>query len=569
MLRNKKRTLLALTLVLTLAPLSLAAEGTWTSKADMPTARMFLSTSVVDGKIYAIGGSSVLEVGVSNVERYDPATDTWTTMSPMPTPRWGLSTSVVNGKIYAIGGARGFPIPGLQTVEEYDPATDTWTTMSPMPSKRWSLSTSVVDGKIYAIGGEAPTGLRTMHEYDPATDTWTQKASMTIRRYAFSASVANGKTYAIGGVTSFPSSTSIVEEYDSVADIWTRKTNMPAARTFYSTCEVYGRIYVFGGAPHPNQDPLSVVYEYDPATDTWATKTDMPTARTGHHTSEVSGKIYVIGGSEVGFTTGHRSVSTVEEYDPHPLVVDFNGDGVVDGADMSLMVDYWQTDEPFCDIAPRPFGDGIVDVQDLIALSEHLSKEVDDPTLVAHWALDETEGSAALDNVNGNDDFIMGGALWRPTGGMVDGALELDGVDDCLITVSGPNPADGPFSIFACIKGGAPGQVIISQPLGANLLALDAEDKLMTEFGSSGQNSVPLESQAVVNDGGWHRIGLVWDGSSRMLCVDGVVVAEDTPDGPGATASGLYIGIGKNYAAGTFFSGLIDDVRIYNRVVSP
>jgi hypothetical protein len=299
----------------------------------------------------------------------------------------------------------------------------------------------------------------------------------------------------------------------------------------------------------------------------------MPTARTGHHTSEVSGKIYVIGGSEVGFATGHRSVSTVEEYDPHPLVVDFNGDGVVDSGDMSLMVDYWQTDEPFYDIAPRPFGDGIVDVQDLIALSEHLSKEVNDPTLVAHWALDETEGSAAHDNVTGNDDIIMGGALWRPTGGMVGGALELDGVDDCLITVSGPNPADpeisSGFSVVAWIKGGAPGQVIISQPLGANLLALDAGGNLITEPGNSGRQSVPLESQGVITDGQWHRIGLVWDGSHRTLYVDSVAVAEDTPDGPGAAASGLYIGVGNNYAAGTFFSGLIDDVRIYNRAIRP
>ena len=54
-----------------------------------------------------------------------------------------------------------------------------------------------------------------------------------------------------------------------------------------------------------------------------------------------------------------------------------------------------------------------------------------------------------------------------------------------------------------------------------------------------------------------------------MLCVDGVAVAEDTQDGLGYFGSGLYIGAGKNYAPGTFFSGLIDDVRIYNRVVSP
>jgi hypothetical protein len=35
------------------------------------------------------------------------------------------------------------------------------------------------------------------------------------------------------------------------------------------------------------------------------------------------------------------------------------------------------------------------------------------------------------------------------------------------------------------------------------------------------------------------------------------------------SGGGLYIGVGKDYAPGTFFSGLIDDVRIYNRAVNP
>ena len=39
----------------------------------------------------------------------------------MPTPRWGLSTSVVNGKIYAIGGTPN-GLESLRTVEVYDPA---------------------------------------------------------------------------------------------------------------------------------------------------------------------------------------------------------------------------------------------------------------------------------------------------------------------------------------------------------------------------------------------------------------------------------------------------------------
>jgi len=250
-------------------------------------------------------------------------------------------------------------------------------------------------------------------------------------------------------------------------------------------------------------------------------------------------------------------------------IVDLNSDGIVDSADMCIIVDHWGTDNSLCDIGPMPLGDGIVDVQDLIVLSEHLFENVNDPTLIAHWALDETEGFTAHDTVNGSDDFVMGNALWQPNEGKVNGAIELDGVDDCVIGSVGPNPAEGPLSIIAWIKGGAPGQTIIAQPAVADLLAVDSEGNLMTGLNGLGQSSAPLSSQTSVSDGQWHRIGLVWDGARRALFVDGAKVAEDTEDGQGVTGTGVYIGVGKNYMTGTFFSGLIDDVRIYNRAVSP
>jgi len=56
-------------------------------------------------------------------------------------------------------------------------------------------------------------------------------------------------------------------------------------------------------------------------------------------------------------------------------IVDFNADGIVDSLDMCIMVDNWHTDNTLFDIAPLPFGDGIVDVQDLIVLAEHLFEE--------------------------------------------------------------------------------------------------------------------------------------------------------------------------------------------------
>jgi Tol biopolymer transport system component len=57
-------------------------------------------------------------------------------------------------------------------------------------------------------------------------------------------------------------------------------------------------------------------------------------------------------------------------------VVDLNVDGIVDSADMCIIVDNWGTNEPLCDIGPMPWGDGIVDVQDLIVAAEHLFEEI-------------------------------------------------------------------------------------------------------------------------------------------------------------------------------------------------
>jgi len=110
-------------------------------------------------------------------------------------------------------------------------------------------------------------------------------------------------------------------------------------------------------------------------------------------------------------------------------VVDFNGDGKVDGSEVCAMADRWGTDDMVCDIGPMPWGDGTVDVQDLIVLAEHIGKPVDDPTLIAHWALDETEGIVAYDSVGDNDGTVMGIPVWQPDDGWVNGALEFDGDD--------------------------------------------------------------------------------------------------------------------------------------------
>ncbi|KPL21639.1 MAG: hypothetical protein AMJ75_09610 [Phycisphaerae bacterium SM1_79] len=257
-------------------------------------------------------------------------------------------------------------------------------------------------------------------------------------------------------------------------------------------------------------------------------------------------------------------------------IVDFNGDGIVDSADMCIMVDHWGENYSLCDIGPTPLGDGIVDVQDLIVIAEHL---FEDYRLIAHWKLDEEEGNIAHDNANGHDGTIHGEPVWEYEEGMIDGALLLDGIDDYVQTDFILNPVECSFSVFAWLKGGVPGQVIISQAdvtidtpvgpstnpgstwLGANL----SDGRLIT--GLMDTFFGPLESESIITDGQWRHIGLVYDfiAMKRRLYIDGAEVVVDAGYAGGVQSSGgLYIGAGQNLGTGTFFSGLIDDVRIYN-----
>ncbi len=279
--------------------------------------------------------------------------------------------------------------------------------------------------------------------------------------------------------------------------------------------------------------------------------------------------------SPLGFRLWHVESPTSIRHEFRPVVpkipsVDFNGDGVVDSADMCIMVDHWGEDYALCDVAPPPFGDGIVDVQDLTYLSEHL---FEDYRLMAHWKLDETDGDICYDSKNLNDGIVHGSPTWRPDGGQVDGALQFDGIDDYISTDYVLDPADVPFSVYTWVKGGAAGQVIISQtgsPWGANWLCADSsEGSLKTELKGTNRWNRPLVSDSIITDGNWHHIGLVWDGSNRTLYIDDVAVITDTQESLGNSSEGLHIGAANNRDTGKFWSGLIDDVRIYNRAIIP
>ena len=251
-----------------------AAEDSWVSKAQMPTARGYLGVSVVDEKIYAIGGSG--PIGVN--EEYDPATDTWTTKASMPNPQQSFAMTVYQGKIYCIGGMpAGFSgASGANRV--YDPETDSWETKASMPIGRYGLQAQVVNDKIYLIGGRRLLGynlgfeeLNVTEVYDPASDTWSTASSMP-NSAGYVSSMVDDKIFVIGSST---------QTYDPEADTWTVGTPPPekiifgvngesAAAAATTGVMAPKRIYVYNG---------SSMQVYDPQTDSWTFGTAPPTSR--------------------------------------------------------------------------------------------------------------------------------------------------------------------------------------------------------------------------------------------------------------------------------------------------
>jgi len=308
---------LVLSAFLALPSLAYTQVKQWITKADMNTPRWGLGSAVVDGKVYAIGGSRDARLNLlqSTVEEYDPVTDTWITKSDMPTARSKPAIAAVGGKVYVLGG-EGNGVT-FRAVEEYDPVTDTWAIKSDMPRSDTRIAVTTFNGKIYLFGGQSSRAR--VDEYDPATDTWIEKARMPTGRLGPQSGISNGKIYVFGGWTFSNNNAPLttLEVYDPITDIWEAKPDMPDPAAGFGLAEVGGKFYIIGGVrPGGWSDLVSSarVASYDPITQIWTQESDLTQQRRNLAVSAVRGKIYAIGGSDFATGVGIQYAIT-EEFD--------------------------------------------------------------------------------------------------------------------------------------------------------------------------------------------------------------------------------------------------------------
>jgi len=210
-----------------------------------------------------------------------------------------------------------------------------------------------------------------------------------------------------------------------------------------------------------------------------------------------------------------------------PPVGDFTKDLVVDFEDVKVLTNDWLTDEFVLD------------------------------GLVSHYKFDGDAG----DSAGGNDGTEFGNPTYAQ--GLHGQAISLDGIDDyvdCGNDTSFDITDAITLSLF--IKG-------TFNSAGDTLIARGYDWLLCKSSGDSAylfcSGLGPIQGSANINDNQWHHIAGVYDGSRMSLYVDG------QPDGYKHTSGSLNVSGSNVYIGGgpsMSFSGLIDEVRIYNRALS-
>ncbi|MHC4705891.1 MAG: LamG domain-containing protein [Planctomycetota bacterium] len=196
-----------------------------------------------------------------------------------------------------------------------------------------------------------------------------------------------------------------------------------------------------------------------------------------------------------------------------------------------------------------------------------------------------TIAQAAMDSSGNNNHAVLHGApVWQPSAGQVDGALRFDGIDDKLEESDAGTYLNGLSAITLClwVKSDVTGQdrgiLFTRDPTGNDeefglryddIGAFGGGVNIIKASIRSTWGYTQIESTSDTQTSEWQHLALVWDsGDSLKLYINGNLnlLTHDTGT-LGGTVSGVQKLILGQDTKATYWDGLMDDVRIYDRVL--
>jgi N-acetylneuraminic acid mutarotase len=135
-----------------------AGAGGWVASTNLPTARSHLGYALVNGMVYAVGGQTGIDAGLTvqtAVHAWDPARNQWVAMANLPRGRSHISSATFpyKGQLVVIGG-EVLHGQSINEVTVYDPASNSWRSSTTLPQNRFSGVAGDVGGNRmhYATG---------------------------------------------------------------------------------------------------------------------------------------------------------------------------------------------------------------------------------------------------------------------------------------------------------------------------------------------------------------------------------------------------------------------------------
>ena len=190
----------------------------------------------------------------------------------------------------------------------------------------------------------------------------------------------------------------------------------------------------------------------------------------------------------------------------------------------------------------------------------------------AHWKLDETAGTIAVDSVGGHDGTLVGNPTWS-TGNHV-GALDFDGVGD-RIDVGPILDAGAPqISIVAWVfKRDTGDDRVISKSSGGaivdHIFSLGvAGTTIRARLRTTDNGGTSDYDGGTISLNQWVHLAFTYDGGMLRIYMDGTETASYGVTGD-MIASTLDVAIGNlNATDDRYWNGLLDDVRIYDYMLT-
>ena len=194
------------------------------------------------------------------------------------------------------------------------------------------------------------------------------------------------------------------------------------------------------------------------------------------------------------------------------------------------------------------------------------------PGLVGAWAFGEGAGTTTADaSGNGNVGTITG-ATWS-TQGRHGNALSFNGSNSVVQVASSTSLNPGPamtLSGWVRPTGSQSGwRTIVQRQTDAYFLASSSDSPRRPAGGGTLGGSIQyVGGPTAMTVNVWTHVAVTYDGANLRLYVNGAQVATRAAGGAVQTTTNP-LWIGGNQPYGEYFNGLIDEVRVYNRALTP